>query len=332
MRHLSVFTTEYPSGVSTRLRAGVALAALLLTLAGISASCTSDDDSDSDGNEAGGAAGSSQAGSSGSGDNDGAGGAEPEPDAGDGSGEEGITLSWTPRDLGDVKLYDWIEQPGLAGVEVCLIESVGIPCVYTDDTGLFELHGVPTNSEVLLTFSKEGYVPYLVSVRTGTDDLIWSFYAQPLMEPQYRCDERFDAAGVVLDESKGHITVGTMAVVGGPIYGPLTVSIDPPVGDGPFFLDNDLHAVPGATGLSEEVVAASFVNLEEGEYVISWENEAPEKMSCHLFRSIEQDLLAWGLPAEQPNALRVNVRAGLLSGGNAIECAPVADPAADAGD
>ncbi len=258
-------------------------------------------------------------------------GGEPAPDAGGEPSDEGINLRWMVRALGERLFPDWFMAPALEGVEVCLIESLDIPCVYTDEQGVFELSGLPTNSELLLTFTKEDYESYLVSVKTKLQSPVpLPGATQPLMIENGRLDQAFEASGVVVDEDKGRISIGSTdhTVFSSP-PGRLSLSIDPPVGDGPIFFDNNLNLVPDATGLSEEIVLAIFANLDEGEYVISWEVEEPEKMSCAISQ-VDTDLVILGLPADQPDAMRVKVRPGFVSGHNSILCTATADPAADA--
>lgn len=312
MRHATICSTECPPGAVTRFQAGTVLAALLMALACAFAGCSSDDDSDSDGDGA-------------------AGRAETEPDAGEEPGDEGITLSWAVRPLGET-FSGWAGQPGLEGVEVCLIESVDIPCVTTDEEGMFVLEGAPRNRELLLTFSKEGYIPCLVSVRTMRDDVEVPWGTQPFMidmESSEQDLEALEAAGIVVDESKGAIefaAADTQLTTG--IPGRLSVSIEPAAGDGPVFYNTNLQIDPDATGLSDEIIAADFFNLEDGEYLISWEAEGPEKIECEIV-GVSGIATVWGLPAARPDAMRVKVRAGFISP-TMITCIAAADPA-DAG-
>jgi hypothetical protein len=318
---------ENPFTALKRLCSYTAIPILLLAFACAFVGCDSDEGGDDDN-------------STKAGKNGGQAGAEEElePDAGDETdtdaadepAEEGISLSWNVKAIGE-SISDWMEQPGLEGVEVCLIESVDLPCVYTDETGVFELQGVPKNSELLLTFTKEGYLPQLVTVKTGTESLVSLITTQPLMVEKNRIDEELDALGVVLDESKGHIkfaAVYTSLTTG--VSGRVSVSIDPPAGERPSFFDTDIQAVPDATAFSEGVIVALFGNLEEGEYVISWEVEEPENIYCESLAAA-YGLFMRGLPTEQPNTVLVTVRAGFVSGDIVISCAAVTDPAADAG-
>jgi hypothetical protein len=51
----------------------------------------------------------------------------------------------------------FLDGPGLGGVEVCVYDHPDVPCVATDDSGLYTLRGLPTNAELALTFQKDGY-------------------------------------------------------------------------------------------------------------------------------------------------------------------------------
>jgi hypothetical protein len=323
MKHVSVVAGKTLPGVCTRFetrtviwRTAVwrtAVPALFLALACVFTGCESDEDADADKNGAGdGGAASAEAGT----------------DAGGEPGDGRISLSWMVRQRGE-SLSGFLQWPGLEGVEVCLIESVKIPCVYTDEEGFFVLSGVPANSELLLTFTREGYLSSLVSVKTGPISIDRPPVFGTSMLEKGRFDEAFDTPGVAVDQSKGAIGVSAMTFAG-PIFSRLSISIEPPAGDGPFFLDNYFQIVSGATALSGETPAAIFINLEEGEYVIPWEIEEPEEMSCGLSGN-ETVGMTNGLLAEHPDAVRVKVRPGFHSGQNVIICSDVAGPDTDAG-
>ncbi len=338
MRHPCHFPTETACGVRTATRFWVktAIPALFWALACVFAGCGSDDDANDDKGGAGGEAGGDQAGSGGTEDSGGAGGDEPAPDAGDepapDAGDEpdqdGITLSWPVKEFGET-LFDYDQT--VEGVEVCLIESVDIPCVYTDETGVFILEGVPKNRELLLTFFKEGYLPHLVSVRTGTQDLILpAFTTQPAMVDTKRFEEGLEAQGLVVDESKGGIAFVAQTLIRTGPPSRLAISIGSATGDGPIFWNSDTSIDPEATGLSEDIPVATFHNLQDGEYIISWEAEEPEKIAC-VIEGSQANWFIWGLPSEEPNSIRVKVRAGFFSSVNMIRCVEVADATADAG-
>ncbi len=324
MKRVSLFKGKRSSGVSIRFWAERAIPALFLALACMFAGCDSDDDADADNSGAGGEGDSYEAGAAGTGGKDASAGAEGGTDAGSEPGDDGITLSWRVLPVGENFFY-WLFEPGLEGVEVCLIENVDIPCVSTNEDGVFVLPGVPKNSELLLTFTRQGYVPYLVSVRTGTANIEAPEATQPFMMQKNRFDEEHDALGMVVDEDKGGINLVALDTSLRRSPGRLSVSIHPQEGDGPLFWDTNLHIVPNATGLSEETPIATFLNLDKGEYVISWELEEPEYLTCGILGHISLAGVSWnpliyGLPAEQPNAMRVKVRPGFASGVSVIVC------------
>ncbi len=328
MKRVSLFAGDSSSGISTRFWAKSPIPALLLALACMFAGCDSDDGADG---------ASSEAGSGGTGANDASAGAQADTDAASDPGDDGVILSWKVRAVGE-SFSDWFEWPALEGVEVCLIESINIPCVATDEEGVFVLPAVPKNSELLLTFAKEGYVPQLVSARTGTANIEAPEATQPFMMQKNRNDEEldalFDALGVVVDEDKGGINVVAVDASLSGNAARLSLSIHPQKGDGPFFWDTNMHIVPNATRLSREMPVATFHNLDEGEYVISWDLEEPENISCGILgvrMDPPQSDVMYGLPAAQPDAMRVKVRPGFASGLNVIVCTPIADPDADAG-
>jgi hypothetical protein len=96
---------------------------------------------------------------------DGGGGA-----AGDGAscGEEGITLTGVVNEFTLGKERQ--QFPPLERVKVCVHDDPSVPCVRTDDSGIFVLCNVPTNEDLILSFEKDGYVPSLRMIVTRTED------------------------------------------------------------------------------------------------------------------------------------------------------------------
>ena len=62
------------------------------------------------------------------------------------------------------------EEP-LDMVDVCVYERPEIPCTTTDVSGDYTLSDVPAHSEVALSYTGSGLVPFLVMVRTEAEDL-----------------------------------------------------------------------------------------------------------------------------------------------------------------
>jgi hypothetical protein len=171
MKNIFYNTIKTSLDLLTRLYVKKVVLPFLLAMVCAFASCSSDDDKQQDDKEA--VEDDTNKGEDG--------GRETDQDAGDQLGEDGITLSWKVTQNSESSLWDRLEQPRPEGVEVCLIESIDIPCVYTDDEGFFVLEGVPQNRELLLTFTKEDYLSFLVTARTGTSDFESALFTAPVM-------------------------------------------------------------------------------------------------------------------------------------------------------
>ncbi len=331
MTRVSSDTIEITFTALQRLCSKTAIAILLLVFACAFVGCDSEDDGDDDNNTKGKDNGSGQAGTEDETDRDA--GNELASDAGDELNDDGVSLSW-PIILFDESLgiCSFPVTP-LEGVEVCLIESIDIPCAYTDDQGIFVLQGVPKNRELLLTFNKQDYDSYLALVRTGTANIYSPALHQPIMVTKKYSDELWDRTGVAPEDNKGAIILGALNETGLEVTpGRLSISIDPPVDDGPFFLDKLAVYDPNAIAVSTETPHAGYFNLDEGEYLISWEVQEPDNMTCSIlgFDDVYASLSTYifGLPAAEPNTLRIKVRAGFTSQ-TAIMCTLDTEP--DAG-
>jgi hypothetical protein len=140
---------------------------------------------------------------------------------------------------------------------------------------------------------------------------------------------------VIQEEDKGGILFSATNdwVLDGP-PGRVSISIDPPPDDGPFYWDDSVQNVADATEISTNAPLVSFFNADEGEYRITWEVQEPENMHCAILGFDEIYGSAggyiFGLPASVPNTVRIYVRAGFVSAGT-IVCLLDTDADADAG-
>ncbi|HEX7480867.1 MAG TPA: hypothetical protein VF331_23900 [Polyangiales bacterium] len=62
------------------------------------------------------------------------------------------------------------KYPTLQDVEVCVYEHPQTPCVKTSSAGTYSMCGVPANSELLLSFKKDGYAQALRMLSTRQED------------------------------------------------------------------------------------------------------------------------------------------------------------------
>src|SRR6185436_10757228 len=113
------------------------------------------------GTSSAGTGGTSAAGAAGGGAA-GAAGAEAGAEAGPPITVTGQALEFTLSDAG---------SPPIVGMTVCVHEHPEVQCATTDSTGLFVLPGVPSGSELLLSFEKASYFPVLRTITTGAVDV-----------------------------------------------------------------------------------------------------------------------------------------------------------------
>lgn len=59
----------------------------------------------------------------------------------------------------------------LEGVEVCTVEQPEVACATTDAAGHYALVGLPAGEDLLITYEKEGYLPQLGMLSTGSSDV-----------------------------------------------------------------------------------------------------------------------------------------------------------------
>jgi len=150
---------------------------------------------------------------------------------------DSITLSWRVCEypIGEESFFNFDCVEGIPDVEVCVINISDIPCTKTgssidDDYGIFMLEGLPKDSKVLLSFIKEGFMPRLVPVETGSRDLNWVQETDPSLLSDARkyppliadiskdpaklekfkkavkeCDDRIKDSVFSVDDNKGDI-------------------------------------------------------------------------------------------------------------------------------
>jgi len=145
------------------------------------------------------------------------------------------------------------------GARVCVIEPAGGPCVTSAADGTFTATGIPADTEMLLELTKDGFVPALATVTSGTVDVDFS----------YLMARRTTVAtlGFVISETimptKGQIFIQTGAAAG------VSVTLTPTSGAGPFYAT--AGGVPSRT-LTETTTSgtAIFANVDPGDYVVTF--------------------------------------------------------------
>lgn len=180
-------------------------------------------------------------------------------DDGDGDGDATPTsLTYTGH------ILDALDSAPLAGVAVCITRPSGIPCVTTDATGAYTIEGLPPETRVTATVTKDAYFPVHAAFITRDRD----FTIDAVLLKTALVQVAFSAAGISFDIGKGAILVRaydpdvgyTSAVEG--IVGEIT----PDAGDGPIY--NDADAIPSDATATSTSGTWAIVNLAAGTYQV----------------------------------------------------------------
>lgn len=243
---------------------------------------------------------------------------DPAPDANSGMTEVQIASQVT-----DFTPGGYLNEVGLADVEVCVDGSEPRHCVHTGEDGRFEMGALTPEAEILLVYTKAGFVPLL----------------QPLVTPRW--DSTFDAAGHVrmsslsTDEAQVAGLNAVLRTAGEPellvdreasgsvLFGALEnfsstlptflATLDPSSGDGPYFgLANEslVRELPPNTASAFGV----YYNVEPDDYELVFTRAdghcawAPGAVS------------GWRPRSGRENASRIVVRAGHTTWWTAQQC------------
>ncbi|MBN1655714.1 MAG: hypothetical protein JXA30_18255 [Deltaproteobacteria bacterium] len=198
-------------------------------------------------------------------------------------GEATVTISGTVvKTLPGVGMSGTEEPTGeepIEGVQVCIFERDDIPCVITDSEGKFAFPEAFSQSiDELISFTKEGYPPYLRAVGGGLGFIMMTRIMDD--EQMKEVEELF---GVTFaDDEKGSIVFGAARSNAGNVDSPYTfeyndlyqisaegvsVSLEPDEGIGPYYVDDEERY---DLSLDATSIAGwgSISNLDPGEYDI----------------------------------------------------------------
>jgi hypothetical protein len=202
----------------------------------------------------------------------------------------------TPEPLGGVNVCVAKKRPYGAGFDAFV--DVNGPCTTTIASATAKVvlggvpgNGVPGNSELVITASRDGYQPRAFAVTTGAWDLDvtavpetvdnYVFNLVPLGEGSSLFPHNVtEAPGLgTLIVSSNDVEANNGSFTGNSL-GDAVVSVDPAKGNGPFYfyggkwIPGSTKTVPGGVpntgGMAMNVSAgAMFVNLPEGEYDVT---------------------------------------------------------------
>jgi hypothetical protein len=189
-------------------------------------------------------------------------------------------------------------------------------CATSEEEKAVRLSGLPANSDLVLTVTKEGYVPATFTFRTDEHDVelpqFWSAY-MTMMRLENR-DRWLEPEPVPhADDSRVGIAVNFGAIFYPGEIPPLGAEQAAAVAQVGFTHSEGATVRIEPTGSSEEFVVMTrrerpaFVSLPEGSYRVIADD--PRAGAC-IPISVGDRFLPWGLPADQPNVLELPALAG----------------------
>jgi hypothetical protein len=200
--------------------------------------------------------------------------------------------------------------PPVSGVRVCIDAHPEIPCATSDDEGAFTLGGLPSQTDLVLTCERDGYVHALRAIETASTDM--DNTSSPIVTS--KSDAPRPDLGFSFDDSMGAVTFFVLkAEADGGLALPrgVTASLSPGAGKGPFFtrpndtFDTSATSTIGGLGF--------FFNLPPGDYELSFDDPDAD---C---APISYPFGAWGYPTP-PTSVRFPVRSGFVTDEVGVLC------------
>jgi hypothetical protein len=232
----------------------------------------------------------------------------------------------------------------IGGVEVCVkshrphlgdwadfveLDLEARPCETSTDTDdPITLEGVPPDSELLVTATKDGYWPGVVAAVTGQ----WATNATKFFPPTtlnrlVRRDSSWPGIGPEMNEGSASIAIGVVALTGavGALLGGARISLAPGPSSGPFYGDGmtfdpeanatipSALASAGITGPATNPGGSGpvtlFQDVAPGEHVLRFEHALAH---CRAWGSYGEHAV-FGYPGHVLDELRVPALAGHVS-------------------
>ncbi len=255
--------------------------------------------------------------------------------AGTGGGDAGPTISYSGR-FTEFALIG--NEPPLEDAEICVVDHPQIPCVNTDADGKYLLTGVPANTELAITATKDGFQGNLVLAVSGeVDQTVDAFMINNTLAQLVYTGAGFtwplnnegtltagvfhrvpvngggdagggDAGGGDAGGGDAGATDAATSDAAGTDAGTknegldgATMTVTPVAGKGPVYLSSGGTPDQGATATSSQGFGI-FGNLPPGDYEVA---------VSHPTKTCVIDLLGW--PATNKSAARVRVQADFIA-------------------
>jgi hypothetical protein len=206
------------------------------------------------------------------------------------STEGGDSDTWTGGTVSVTgKLGEFPGGDSIVGAKVCVWEHPEIACVTTDDLGNYELPGIPDNAKVSIHYAAEGYLSLLWMFDASQNTTAWN----PLMIPAEAPPAWAPPLGVEPSPAKGSV-LARAAYPEGAGFPQASISLEPPSGDGPFYIDGGGPAM----GLSETTGdgRAYIFNVDPGATEVAY--AIPLGAECQV---------KWGWAGEYPGSIAATI-------------------------
>ena len=150
----------------------------------------------------------------------------------------------------------------LPGVKACVEGLPEVPCATTDADGRYVLAEVPGFAEVTITLEKSGFVPAMVPLSTRDADTSVSLDLATLSTAQIFAS----TAGYGWPPSGGILVVEAETAAHSAVAG-VSVSLDPPQGTGPVYVDESETPDP-ALDVTSAAGWGSYGDVPAGRYAL----------------------------------------------------------------
>jgi hypothetical protein len=175
-------------------------------------------------------------------------------------------------------------QQGIEGVEVCVLDVDDVACELTDDDGGFVLAGLPRDTDLVVTGTRDGLVPTAFLQNSGHEErnFVCTLYDQSFAELGA------ERMGTVYDPDAAHLAFGVFHYArdpGADTLPPRTegvqFTVSPATGtpyymNGLFLADDDLTST-SSSGF------AGVANLDPGDYELVLDNPGGPCGTEHYF-------------------------------------------------
>jgi hypothetical protein len=193
---------------------------------------------------------------------------------------------------------DEVPVPGMVW---SVLDHPEIPTASTDDSGCVTLGGLPPNQDLLVSWTKEGYVRRLTPMRTGASDFD---YVDDWAHTDEDLASLAAARGIDIDPARPRFSLfarDDTTPIGADLYVPnIEIALDSASGDTCYY---GPLGESGCTAGPDNLGVVSVFNLDEGSVEVT---VGPASIACDARLAGSDWQLAW--PGSTANAFVVPLR------------------------